>query len=404
MAKEKYLTAIDIGSYEVKVAIGIPDEDNDVQIIGLGCSPSKGVKKGSIININDTLKAVSQAVSDAEEMAGVAAQNVYGSISGTSIEGFSSKGFVRVRGSEIDKRDVDNVEQSCTVIKIDPSRELLHALPQEYIVDGMEGVRDPVGISGVRLESKVYLVTAGATSARNIIKCINQNGFEVRNLIVSSVASATSVLRDDEKELGVLLLDIGAGTTDIIVYKDSAEQHISVIANAGNNITSMLATNLKTPIAIAENIKKSYSLNSGSFSKKMIDVSFAGTSGRSEVSTRTVSEMIEAKVKEIFKQVKEDVEKTCHFPISSVVLCGGTANLRGIEAFAEDVFEAPVRIAEVRETSGLADLIKDPQYATISGLLKLANLNYSYLRITPTKDVGPFNIFKKVGNWIVENL
>lgn len=403
MAKEKVLTAIDIGSYEVKVAIGIPQVDGEVQIVGVGCSPSKGVKRGVVININDTLKAVAQAVSDAEEMAGVPAENVYGSISGTHVEGLPSKGLVAVRGSEIDRRDVESVVQSCTAIRIDSSRELLHTLPQEYIVDGIEGVRDPIGISGVRLESKVYLVTVGATSARNVIKCINQNGFTVKNLLVSSVASAASVLRDDEKELGVLLLDIGAGTTDAIVYKDGAAQYIGVIANAGNNITSTLATNLKTPIAIAENIKKSYSLHSGSFSKKMIDVSFGGGSGRTEVSTRTVSDMIEAKVKEIFKEVKDRVENECHFPISSIVLCGGTANLRGIDIFAEDVFQSPARIAQVRETSGLADLIKDPQYATISGLLKLANLNYSYLRQTPAKDSGPMKIFRKIGNWFVEN-
>lgn len=403
MAKEKVLTAIDIGSYEVKVAIGVPQVDGQVQVMGVASSPSRGIKQGVVININDTLKALGLAISDAQDMAGMQAQNVYCSISGTHIEGAPGNGLVKVRGNEIDRHDVDEALQSCAAIKIESTRELLHSLPQEFIVDGTDGVRDPMGISGVRLESKVYNVTVGATCARNIIKCINLSGSEVKNLIVSPVASSASVLRDDEKELGVLLLDIGAGTTDVIVHKDGAVQFIDVIANAGNNITSALAVNLKTPIAVAENIKKSYSLNSGSFSKKMIDISFNGVGGRTEVSTRTISEMIESKVKDIFKDVKDRVERNCNFPITSVVLCGGIANLRGIDAFAEAVFDAPARIATVREIGGLADLIKDPQYATISGLLKLANSNYSYLRQTPTKDDGPMKIFRKIGNWFCEN-
>ena len=403
MAKEKVFTAIDIGSYEVKAAIGVPQVDGDVQIKGVGCSPTKGIKQGVVININDTLKSVSDAVSDAEDMAGMQAQNVYGSISGTHVKGMPSSGFVKVRGSEIDRRDVENALQSGTAVKIESTRELLHTLPQEYIVDGTSGVRDPIGISGVRLESKVYLVTVGATSARNIIKCMNINGYEVKNLIVSSVASAASVLKDDEKELGVLLLDIGAGTTDIIVYKDGAVQYVDVLANAGNSITTTLALNLKTTISIAENIKKSYSLNSGSFSKKMVDIGFSNGGGRVEASNRIICEMIEGKVQEIFRDIKERVYSKCHFPIGSVVLCGGTANLRGITSFAESVFEAPARVAMIHETSGLADLIKDPQYATISGLLKLANLNYSYLRQTPSKDTGPMSVFRKIGNWLCEN-
>ncbi len=403
MAKEKILTAMDIGSSEIKVAIGIPQDDQEIRIIGVGSCASKGVKKGVVININDTLRSIAQAVSDAEDMAGIKVQKVYASVSGNHIEGFSSDGIFPIRGSEIDKEDIKNVISACLAVKLDSGRELLHTLPQEYIVDGVDGIRDPVGISGVRLEARVYVLTASYSSDRNIVKCINQNGFEVGNLMVSAIASASSVLREDEKELGVLLLDIGAGTTDIAVYKNGATQFVSVIPLGGNNITSDLATGLKTPIVVSEAIKKSYSPNAGVFSNKTISVPVIGGKGQEEVSTMLVSDIIEARVKEIFKLACELVKKSCDFQISSVVLCGGTANLRGIEVFAEDVFKCPTRVAEVIETSGLADLIKDPQYATISGLLKLANLSASYSLQEPNRAYGPMKILKKLGSWLCEN-
>ncbi|MGI6680406.1 MAG: cell division protein FtsA [Bdellovibrionota bacterium] len=404
MAKEKILVAVDVGSYEVKVVVGISQSEDDLQIIGVGCSPSKSIKKGVVINIGDAVKSVTQALSDAEEMAGVHVERVYGCISGTHIQGMSNSWTVAVRGSEIDKRDVDSVLESCKAIKLDLGRDLIHSLPQEYIVDNIGGIKDPIGISGVRLEAKVYLITIGATNGSNVTKCMNKSGSQVKGLIVSPVASAVSVLGDDEKELGVLLLDIGAGITDMIVYKDGFVRHIDVLPMAGNDITSFLATNLKVPIAVAENIKKSYSLNTGSFSKKTIDINIgAGGAGRTEVSARIVSEMIEGKVKDIFNNVKTRIESRCDFPISSVVLCGGTANLRGIEQFAEEVFEAPTRVAKVRETSGLADLIKDPQYATVSGVLKAVNSGYSDLLNPTNQTSGALKIFKQIGNWFCEN-
>lgn len=408
MARGKIFTAVDIGSYEVKVAIGytesVGDEEESIEVLGVGCSLSKGVKRGEVININDTLKSVAQAISDAEEMADTRAENIYASISGTHIKGFSSDGLTAVNGGEIDIRHQKSVIDACKAVKLDNDRELLHTLPQEYIVDDLGGIRDPLGISCYRLKAKVYIVTTGISNSKNLVKCINQNGFHVEDLVVSGIASSCSVLQDDEKELGVLLLDIGAGTTDLVVFKDGAIQHLDVIGVGGNNITSDLATYLKVPISASEEIKKSLSFGSDYYNKKSISIDLIGEQRKVDIQTHVISNIVEDRVKEILKHAKMSVENACNFPISSVVLCGGTSNLRGIDGYAREVFEAPVRVAQiVGNFGGLADLIKDPQYATLMGLMKYAGSNRDLSFKGEVDSEGPLKIFKKIGNWISEN-
>lgn len=374
--KSQIVVALDIGTTTIKVVLGEVREDRSVDIIGVGLSPSQGLRKGVVINIEATVSAIARAITQAEEMAGREIVSVYASLSGSHLKGFTSNGIVGVRHREVSQLDIDKVIEAAKAVAIPLDRELLHVIPQEYVIDGQDGIKEPLGISGVRLESRVYIVTGATASAQNIVKCANRRGLHVNDLITSGLGSGQSVLSQEERELGVCVLDIGGGTTDFAVYHSGAIQRIGVIPVAGNHITNDIAAGLRTPVVAAEEIKREWgvALRRLVEGERKIDVASTGGRPPREISSPELAEIIEPRVLELFSMIERELSELPPeiTPTSGVVLTGGSANLSGIVEAAEQILGLPVRIGEPQGVSGLTDLVRDPEYATAVGLIRYA--------------------------------
>jgi cell division protein FtsA len=345
--RPNYVVGLDIGTQSAKVVITEVFPDGKVNVLGVGSSPSRGLRKGVVINIEATVDAISRAVSQAETMAGCEVSSVFASISGSHISGLNSHGIVGIKNKEVSHLDVEKVIEAAKAVAIPLDREILHVLPQEFIIDDQDGIKDPIGISGVRLEARVHIVTGAVASAQNVVKCANRCGLTVRDIMFSSLASARAVLSPEEQELGVCLLDIGGGTTDLTVFHAGAVAHTAVISVGGNHITNDIAAGLRTPIAAAEEIKCRYgNAMSGAGKEETIEV--ASTGGRSSrvLSRVVLSEIVEPRVNEILQMAQRELVRSgCYdFLTSGLVLTGGSASLGGLSAMAEQVFNLPVRI------------------------------------------------------------
>ena len=368
-------TGLDIGTTKISCIIADQSATGELRIIGIGNAPSEGLRRGAVVDLEKTVASIVRAVEEAERMAGVQAKGVHAGIAGDHIRSLNSRGVVAVsrKDNEIAPADVSRVIEAAKAIAIPTDREIIHVIPQEFIVDDQDGIKDPVGMSGVRLEAEVHIITGAVTSARNICRAIQRAGLKVYDLTLEPLASAAAVLDEDEKDLGVVLLDLGGGTTDVAVFHEGAVRHTSIIPFGGANVTSDIAIGLRTPIDKAETIKIQYgsALASMVSGDEVVSVSGVGGRGDKEISRHVLASMIEPRMEEIFAIANKEVRKNHFAPLigGGVVLTGGTSLLPGAVELAEQVFEMPVRLGLPRGIAGLSASINDPRYATGIGLV-----------------------------------
>jgi cell division protein FtsA len=370
--REHTIVGLDIGTTKICAIVG-EATPHGVDIIGIGTAPSRGLRKGCVINIESTVASIKKAVEEAELMAGCEIHSVYAGIAGGHIRGFNSHGIVAVKDREVNESDVERVIDAAKAVAIPVDREVIHILPQEFIIDDQDGIREPLGMSGVRLEAKVHIVTGAVTSAQNIVKCAQRCALNVSDIVLEQLASALAVLSEDEKELGVALVDIGGGTTDIAIYHGGAIQHTSVVAIGGQHMTNDIAVGLRTPQEEAEAIKKRYGCASTKLIKQgdMIEVPSIGGRKSRELSRAILGDILEPRVVEIFELVQREIEKMklTELLASGVVLTGGSTLLPGMAEIAEEVIGLPVRLGVPQNVGGLVDVVRSPMYATGVGLL-----------------------------------
>ena len=375
MAKQKggeIVVGLDIGTTKICAIVG-ELTDSGIDIIGIGTHPSKGLRKGVVVNIEATVASIRRAVEEAELMAGAEISHVYTGIAGGHIKGFNSQGIVAVKEKEVREADIARVIDAAKAVAIPLDREVIHVLPQEFIIDDQGGIKEPLGMAGVRLEAKVHIVTGAVSSAQNIVKCANRTGLNVSDIVLQPLASAEAVLGDDEKELGVCLVDIGGGTTDIAIFSGGSIVHTAVIALGGNNLTSDIAIGLRTPAHEAERIKQKYGCALASMVNKdeTLDVPSVGGRQPRVISRQILCEILEPRVEEIFQLVQREIQKCGYEDLlaSGVVITGGSTLLAGMPELAEEVIGLPVRRGMPRGIGGLVDVVKSPMYATGVGLV-----------------------------------
>jgi cell division protein FtsA len=393
--KHSIVVGLDIGTSKVCAVVGEMTEQG-VEIIGVGSQPSQGLRKGVVINIESTVNSVKKAIEEAELMAGCEIHTVFTGIAGGHIKGFNSHGIVAVKNKEVMPRDLERVIDAAKAVAIPMDREVLHVLPQEFIIDDQDGIKEPLGMSGVRLEAKVHIVTGAVTSAQNIIKCCNRTGLNVADIALEPLASAEAVLRDEERELGVALIDMGGGTTDMAIFHDGSVKHTAVLAIGGNHVTSDIAAGLRTPFADAERIKQRYGLARAAMAKgeERVEVPSVGGKPAGSVSRQILCEIIEPRLEEVFQLMRAEIERSGYDEClaSGVVMTGGSVLLPGAVEMAEQIFGMPVRLGVPIGVGGLVDVISSPVYATGVGLV-LYGMNRqerSFFRIRDD------NIFAKV--------
>ncbi|MGQ9614815.1 MAG: cell division protein FtsA [Spirochaetota bacterium] len=402
------IVGLDIGTTKVCAIIGRVNEYNGIDVIGVGTSPSRGLRKGVVVNIESTVNSVVTAVEKAELMAGVEVRSVYTGIAGGHIEGINSRGVVAVssKGREITEAEVERVIDAAKALALPMEREVIHVIPQEFIVDSQEGIKDPIGMSGVRLEAEVHIVTGAVASAQNIVKSVNRAGYAVNDIVLEPLASALATIKDDEKELGVVLIDVGGGTTDVLVFINGSIWHTCVIAMGGNHVTSDISIGLRTPINAAEEIKKKCGVARSDLVKPddFIEVPSVGGRNPTRLPRQVLAEIIQPRMEEIFFLVKEELERK-NFKESlagGVVLTGGACLLEGTEKVAEDVFQMPVRIGRPYNISGLYEEVSSPEFATGVGLV-LYGLHARPESFMENRGAGLFtNIKKRMAAWLGE--
>lgn len=377
MAKrDELVVGLDIGTTKICAVVGEPTNEG-LDIIGIGTHPSKGLRKGVVVNIESTVTSIKRAVEEAELMAGCEITSVFAGIAGGHIRGVNSHGVVAIKDKEVKDTDLNRVIDAAQAISIPMDREVIHVLPQQFIVDDQDGVRDPVGMSGVRLEAHVHIVTGAVTSAQNIVKCCNRAGLNVNDIILQQLASSESVLTADEKELGVVLVDIGGGTSDIAVYTNGSLVHTAVLTIGGNHITNDIAVGLRTPSHEAERIKQKYGSATASLvgQEESIEVPSVGGRAPRVLSRRILAEIIEPRMEELFMLVRQEVARAGYEDVTAAgsVLTGGTAVMEGCPELAEQVFNLPVRRGIPQRVGGLVDVVSSPMYATGVGLVHIGS-------------------------------
>jgi len=375
MAREtkNLVVALDIGTSKVAALVAELRADGSLEILGMGGHESKGLKKGVVVNIEATVNGVQRALEEAELMADCKITSAFTGIAGSHIKSFNSTGMVAIKDREVGALDVERAIETAKAVNIPTDQQILHVLRQEFIIDGQEDVREPIGMSGVRLEVKVHIVTGAVSAAQNIVKCVRRCGLEVNDLILQPLASSRAVLSDDETDLGVCLVDVGGGTSDIAVFTHGAIRHTAVIPIAGDQITNDIAMALRTPTAEAEVIKVRHgvALRQLADPNEMIEVPGIGDRGPRVMSRQTLAEVIEPRVEELFSLVQQVLRESGFEELlsSGVVLTGGSSVMRGMVELGEEIFHMPVRVGVPRYTGGLADVVRSPRYATAVGLL-----------------------------------
>jgi cell division protein FtsA len=367
------IVGLDIGTSKIVAMVAEVPPEGGINILGLGVAQSRGLKKGVVVNIEATVSAIQRALEDAELMANCKIGQVYTGIAGSHIRSLNSHGMVPIRDREVTQNDIDRVVETARAVNISTDQQILHVLPQEFIIDGQEGVREPLGMSGVRLEVKVHIVTGAVSAAQNIVKCVRRCGLEVKDLILQPLASSIAVLNEDEKDLGVALVDIGGGTTDLAVFTRGAIQHTAVLPIAGDQITNDIAMTLRTPTREAEDLKIQHgiALRQLADAREMIEVPGIGERGARMLSKQLLSEVIEPRVEELYNLVQAELRRSgFEEQISSgIVLTGGSSQMKGMVELAEEVFHVPVRVGVPEYVGGLSERVRSPAYATGVGLL-----------------------------------
>lgn len=367
------VVGLDVGTTKVSAIVGEMVGET-VDVIGIGTARSSGLRKGVVINIEETVRSIRAAVEEAERMAGISVTSVFTGISGGHIRGFNSHGIVAVSDDEITQDDVGRVIDAAKAVAIPLDREVIHILPQEYVIDDQDGIREPTGMHGVRLEAKVHIVTSAASSARNVIRCANHAGLEVDAIVLQQLASAEATLTQDEKDLGVCLVDIGGGTADIAIFSNGAIVHTSVLPLGGNHVTNDIALGMRTPQQEAERLKRQFgsALVAEIDPQDLVEVPSVGGRDPRPLSRQILCEIIEARVDEIFRLVKSEIRQTGYEELlaSGVVLTGGTSMLSDIEEVAEDVLGLPIRCGAPSGVTGMSETVETPEFATGVGLVR----------------------------------
>ena len=402
--RDNLIVGLDIGTTKICAIVGALTEDG-IDIVGIGSSPSRGLRKGVVINIDSTVQSIRKAIEEAELMAGCEIKSVFAGIAGGHIKGINSQGVIAIKNREVSSEDVKRVIEAAKAIAIPMDREVIHILPQEFIIDDQDGIREPLGMSGVRLEAKVHIVTGAAASAQNIVKSCNRGGLDVADIVLEQLASSEAVLSPEEKELGVALVDIGGGTTDIAIFVDGAIKHTAVLSLGGHQITNDIAVGLRTPMAEAEKIKHKYGCCLSSMVGKDETIEVPSVGGRKPriLSRQLLAEILEPRVEEIFTLVNREIVKSGFEDViaSGVVITGGSTILEGMVELAEQIFNLPVRRGVPQNIGGLVDVVNSPVYATGVGLVIYGSRHLESVTHFPSTQSDD-NLFRKVSRRMKE--
>ena len=401
------IVGLDIGTSKVIAIVAEVSSDGALEIIGIGSHPSRGLKKGVVVNIESTVQSIQRAVEEAELMAGCQIHSVYAGIAGSHIRSLNSHGIVAIRESEVTASDVDRVIDAARAVAIPADQKILHILPQEFIIDKQEGIREPIGMSGVRLEAKVHMVTGAVSAAQNIIKCVRRCGLEVDDIILEQLASSYAVLSDDEKELGVCLVDIGGGTTDIAIFTEGAIRHTAVIPIAGDQVTNDIAVALRTPTQFAEEIKIKYAcaLTQLASPEETIEVPGVGDRPSRRLARQTLAEVVEPRYDELLTLIQAELRRSGFEDLiaAGVVLTGGSSKMEGVIELAEEIFHMPVRLGVPQHVVGLADVVRNPIYATGVGLLLFGSQHRFYRGGELVTGSGSKGVWERMKVWFKGN-
>ena len=402
-ASDNMIVGLDIGTSKVVAIVGEIVDDGSLNIIGIGSHRSRGLKKGTVVNIESTVESIQHAIAEAEMMAGCQIHSVYAGIAGSHIRSMNSHGIVAIRDGEVERADIERVIDAAQAVAIPADQKVLHILPQEYLIDAQEGVKEPLGMSGVRLEAKVHLVTCAINAVQNIEKCIKRCNLAVDEIILEQLASAYSVLTEDEKELGVCLVDIGGGTSDIAIFTEGSIRHTGVIPIAGDQVTNDIAMALRTPTDDADEIKVKYAcaltqLANGADSIKVPSV---GDRPPRELSRQALAEVVEPRYVELFTLVQQELQRSGFQDMlaAGIVLTGGTSKMEGVVDLAEEIFHAPVRIGAPHNVAGLADIVRNPIYSTGVGLLLYGLKQFQEQGWIITKGEPRITLVSRVKSW-----
>lgn len=396
-----------MGTTKICAAVAEMDRDKRIRIIGIGTSPSHGLRKGVVVNVESTVESIGRAIDEAEEMSGVEIHSVFAGIAGGHIKSLNSRGVVSIsrEANEITQQDIDRAVNAAKAISIPMDREVIHTIPQGYVVDGQDGIRDPRGMSGTRLEVEVHIITGAITSAQNIINCINRAGFEVEDIVLEPLASAIATLTQEEKDSGVILVDIGGGTSDFVVFTGGAIRHTDILAVGGDHVTNDVSIGIKVPIGKAEEIKKKFGCALASMVKETEEFVVPGIVGRaaSSMRRRDLADIIQARMEEVFNLVRREIEKTGYLSLigSGVVLTGGASLLPGTLDMAGQIFQLPTRLGKPRDVSGLVEVLDSPIFATGVGLTQYG---FRYRDEGSDHQLRGRNVFNKIvgrmKNWV----
>lgn len=405
--EKNLIVGLDIGTSKVVAIVAEITPDNEVDIIGLGSHPSRGLKKGVVVNIESTVQSIQRAVEEAELMSGCQIHSVYAGIAGSHVRSLNSHGIVAIRDKEVTSTDVERVIDAARAVAIPADQKILHILPQEFIIDEQESIREPIGMSGVRLEAKVHMVTGAVSAAQNIIKCVRRCGLEVDDIILEQLASSHSVLTDDEKELGVCLVDIGGGTTDIAVFTEGAIRHTAVIPIAGDQVTNDIAVALRTPTQYAEEIKIKYAcaLTQLASADETIEVPSVGERPDRRLARQTLAEVVEPRYEELFTLIQAELRRSGFEDLcaAGIVLTGGSSKMEGAVELAEEIFHMPVRLGAPQYVSGLVDVVRNPIHSTGVGLLLFGYQNRAMRESEARMGNGFKSVWNRMKNWFQGN-
>lgn len=401
------IVGLDIGTSKIVTIVAELLPEGTLKVIGLGQHPSRGLKKGVVINIDSTMQAIQRSIEEAELMADCKIKAVFTGIAGNHIKSLNSHGMVKIKDAEVSQTDVDRVVETARAVALPADQQILHILTQEFIIDGQDDVREPLGMSGMKLEVKVHIVTGAVAAAQNIVKCIKRCGLEVSDLILQPLASSIAVLTEDEKELGVCLVDIGGGTTDIAVFKNGAIRHTAVIAIAGDQMTNDIAVAFRTPTQSAEDIKIKYGCALRQLADPREVVEVPGVDGREarQLSIQTLAEVIEPRVVELYELVLQELRRSGmeEMIASGIVITGGSAMMRGMMELGEEIFHMPVRLGMPRYVGGLSEVISNPRYATGVGLILMGKQQLERHISGQMESTSVGRIFEKMKSWFQGN-
>ncbi|NOT12331.1 MAG: cell division protein FtsA [Methylococcaceae bacterium] len=398
------IVGLDIGTSKVAAIVGELTIDGNIEIIGIGSTPSRGLKKGVVVNLESTVQSIQRAIEEAELMAGCQIKSVFAGIAGSHIRSLNSHGIVAIKDKEVTQYDIDRVIDSARAVAIPADQKILHILPQEFVIDLQDGIKEPIGMSGIRLEAKVHMVTGSVSASQNIIKCIRRCGLEVEDIVLEQLASCNSVLTDDEKELGVCLIDIGGGTTDIAIFSEGAIKHTAVIPIAGDQVTNDIAVALRTPTLNAEQIKRKYAcaLTQLASVDGVIEVPSIGDRSPRKISTQNLAEIIEPRYEELMLLVQAELRRSGYEDMiaAGIVLTGGSAQVKGLIELAEEIFHMPVRMGVPQNVTGLTEVVKNPVHSTGVGLLMYGKEHQGSGRSLEADSSG---LLAKMKNWFQGN-